>query len=98
MKNILLTTPKTRRLACVWVPTGNARAPLACVWIDSEPSLAVSQEKLSSPEEAGKRVSVRRAATGTGRNPEKVSLLRGFGTQGYLTLRVPVSAAKNPNS
>ena len=64
MMNILLTTPKTRRLACVW--------------IDSEPFLGLSQEKLSSPEEAGKRVSVRRAATGTGRNPEKVSLLRGL--------------------
>ncbi|HVJ07557.1 MAG TPA: hypothetical protein VM554_04185 [Acidisarcina sp.] len=23
-------------VSCVWVPTGNARQPLVCVWIDAE--------------------------------------------------------------
>jgi hypothetical protein len=36
MNNTLLTTRKTGRMTCVWVPTGNPRTPLACVWKDAD--------------------------------------------------------------
>jgi hypothetical protein len=26
--------PRPGALSCVWIPTGNLRQPLACVWID----------------------------------------------------------------
>jgi hypothetical protein len=26
------------RLSCVWVPTGNVRAPLACIWTEAPAS------------------------------------------------------------
>ena len=53
MKNILLMTRKTGRMTCAWVPTGNPRAPLACVWTESEPSLAAHRTESSSIDEAG---------------------------------------------
>ncbi len=31
---ILFPVRETDRLICVWVPTGNPRAPLTCVWIE----------------------------------------------------------------
>jgi hypothetical protein len=40
MNNILLTTRKTGRMTCAWVPTGNPKKPLTCVWTDAEASLA----------------------------------------------------------
>ena len=37
MNNTLVSTTRpTGRLICVWVPTGNSRAPLACVWIEDQ--------------------------------------------------------------
>jgi hypothetical protein len=33
MTNKLHLIRSTVRLNCVWVPTGNARMPLACVWV-----------------------------------------------------------------
>ena len=53
MNNILLTTRKTGRITCNWVPTGDPRTPLACVWTDAEPSLATSTAEFSSTDEAG---------------------------------------------
>ena len=35
MFNNVLTLQKSRRLTCVWVPTGNPRMPLACVWLET---------------------------------------------------------------
>ncbi len=35
MNNNILTLQKTTRLTCAWVPTGNPRNPLACVWVDT---------------------------------------------------------------
>ena len=40
MNNILPT--HRGRIACAWVLTGNARSPLACVWMEVEPSHASS--------------------------------------------------------
>jgi hypothetical protein len=53
MNNILLTTRKTGRMTCAWVPTGNPKMPLTCVWIDAEPSLAPSTSQSSPTDEAG---------------------------------------------
>ena len=32
MSNNVLTLKKTGRLTCAWLPTGDPRQPLACVW------------------------------------------------------------------
>jgi hypothetical protein len=53
MNNILLTIRKTGRMTCAWVPTGNPRTPLACVWKDTESSLAVSTVQSAPTDEAG---------------------------------------------
>ena len=35
MNNTIVSTAReTDRLICVWVPTGNPRTPLTCVWIE----------------------------------------------------------------
>jgi hypothetical protein len=39
------------RLTCTWVPTGNARTPLACIWKDA--SASVGRTDPSSPQEGG---------------------------------------------
>jgi hypothetical protein len=37
--NIVLSAIRNPgRLTCTWVPTGNARAPLACIWKEAAPS------------------------------------------------------------
>jgi len=35
MKNKLCLVQKTVRLTCTWVPTGDAKKPLACVWLET---------------------------------------------------------------
>jgi hypothetical protein len=35
MTNKILTLRTTGRLTCTWVPTGNPRNPLACVWTET---------------------------------------------------------------
>jgi hypothetical protein len=34
MYNNILALQNSPRLTCVWVPTGNLRMPLVCVWVD----------------------------------------------------------------
>ena len=53
MNNILLTTRETGRMTCTWVPKGKPRTPLACVWTDTEPSLAAPTVQSSPTDEAG---------------------------------------------
>ena len=53
MNNILLTSRKTGRMTCAWVPTGNNRTALACVWNDAESALAASTMKSSITDETG---------------------------------------------
>jgi hypothetical protein len=36
MKKILRLSGKTPRLTATWMPTGDARRPLACVWVIAE--------------------------------------------------------------
>jgi len=42
MKNKMHLVPKSVFLTCTWVPTGDIRMPLACVWTGSTPAQAVS--------------------------------------------------------
>ena len=42
MKNKLHLVHKTFFVACNWVPTGDPKMPLACVWTGSTPAQAVS--------------------------------------------------------
>jgi len=40
MINKLHLVQKTVLLTCIWVPTGNPRMPLVCVWTESKASQA----------------------------------------------------------
>jgi hypothetical protein len=42
MKNNLRLVQKTVFVTCNWVPTGDPKMPLACVWTGSTPKQAVS--------------------------------------------------------
>ncbi|MGO8719822.1 MAG: hypothetical protein ACLQMO_11465 [Acidobacteriaceae bacterium] len=46
------TARKTDRLICVWVPTGNPRTPLTCVWLEDKHYPAGCIVHSSSIEEA----------------------------------------------
>jgi hypothetical protein len=35
MNSKLYPLQKTGHLSCIWVPTGEPKTPLACVWVDS---------------------------------------------------------------
>jgi hypothetical protein len=47
MDNIRSTIRNTRRLTCAWVPTGNSKMPLVCVWTEAQPSRADCTDQLS---------------------------------------------------
>jgi hypothetical protein len=53
MTNNILTLRMPARLTCVWVPTGNPRKPLACVWVDPN-AHAASKEASSSNTNSGR--------------------------------------------
>jgi hypothetical protein len=59
MNDKLLTSGKTRHLTCTWVSTGDAKMPLACVWVDVETSRTASSERTASNDESGGDASVR---------------------------------------
>ena len=40
--NNILTLRKPNRITCAWVPTGNTKLPLACIWTKAEASTAPS--------------------------------------------------------
>ena len=41
MKKLYLIR-QTARLSCTWVPTGDAKRPLACVWVETKAPKAVN--------------------------------------------------------
>ncbi len=51
MKNKLVLIRNTVRLTCVWVPTGDVKKPLACVWVETQASQALNHAVLE--DEAG---------------------------------------------
>lgn len=51
MKNNLHLIRKTLRLSCTWIPTGNLKRPLACVWVEAGAPRAASTATADS--EAG---------------------------------------------
>ena len=59
MNDKLFTFGKTRHLTCAWVSTGDAKTPLACVWVDSETSRTASSAQTASNDESGGDASVR---------------------------------------
>jgi hypothetical protein len=42
MKNNLHLVQKTARLSCTWIPTGDARMPFTCVWVEAQTSQPTS--------------------------------------------------------
>jgi hypothetical protein len=51
MNNKLFTFRKTSRMTCAWVSTGDAKMPLACVWVDAETYRTASAASSSSNDE-----------------------------------------------
>ena len=51
MMNQLCLIRKPIRFTCFWVPTGDARRPLACVWVETKAQQAVRTATFT--EEAG---------------------------------------------
>lgn len=50
------TARTTDRLICVWVPTGNPRMPLTCVWLEDKHYPANCIVRQQAPMQEGKRV------------------------------------------
>jgi hypothetical protein len=53
MNNKLLTIRQTGRITCVWVPAGNIRNPLACVWVEADTFHTASAALSSSNDDPG---------------------------------------------
>jgi hypothetical protein len=53
MNNKLLSIRKPGRVTCAWVPTGDIRMPLACVWVEAETPRTASTRSSSSNDEFG---------------------------------------------
>jgi hypothetical protein len=53
MTNQLSYVRKPGRLTCAWVPTGNSRTPLRCVWSATMPRSAASTANSPSTDEVG---------------------------------------------
>jgi hypothetical protein len=53
MYNNILTLPKPGRMTCAWVPTGNPKMPLACVWVETS-ARKNAKEASSSNDESGR--------------------------------------------
>jgi hypothetical protein len=58
MKNRIVAIRATVPLISVWVPTGNFRAPLACVWIEADikSTCTASTSSANKDEEEGRRL------------------------------------------
>ena len=59
MNDKLVTLGKTHHLTCAWVSTGDAKTPLACVWVDAETSRTAPSAQTASNDESGGDASVR---------------------------------------
>ena len=48
---------KTTRLSCTWVPMGDAKRPLACIWLETKVDMMVQRpvKTASSEDETGQR-------------------------------------------
>jgi hypothetical protein len=53
MNNKFFLIRKTGLMSCVWVPTDNAKAPLACVWVEEAPQAASTPPSSSTDETGG---------------------------------------------
>jgi hypothetical protein len=51
MNNKLLAIRKAHRMTGVWVPTGDIRTPLACVWVEADTFHPASAAPSSSNDE-----------------------------------------------
>jgi len=52
MKKNLYLVQNTAGLSCIWLPTGDRKNPLTCVWVESKPQQALSTAE--SRTEAGR--------------------------------------------
>ena len=52
--NMILSAMRNHgRLSCAWVPTGNLRTPLACVWKEASPSLLTRTDQSPPTDDVG---------------------------------------------
>jgi hypothetical protein len=59
MNDKLFTFRKTCRMTCAWVSTGDAKTPLACVWVEAETSRTASAAQTASNDGSGEGASMR---------------------------------------
>jgi hypothetical protein len=53
MNNKILTIPNAGRMTCVWIPTGDAKMPLARVWVKADAPQPASVAPSYSNDETG---------------------------------------------
>jgi hypothetical protein len=51
--NVFSTIRNSRQLRCTWVPTGDSRTPLVCVWKEASPSLVTHTDQSSLADDIG---------------------------------------------
>lgn len=56
MNNKYFTVLGPRRMTCAWVSTGNAKTPLACVWVEAGAPGAASTTSFSKDEDGEVRL------------------------------------------
>ena len=57
VQNHSINAQNYSRLTCIWIPTGNARMPLACVWAEIEAQSNRTETSVSSDNESrGRRL------------------------------------------
>lgn len=54
MKNLLFPIRNAGHLTCIWVPTGNPKNPLACVWTNCASSHTTATVQSSPSDEVGR--------------------------------------------
>jgi hypothetical protein len=56
MNNTLFAIRNRGRMRCAWIPSGDSRSPLICVWLETGYPGAVSTTSIEDEEPAGTRL------------------------------------------
>jgi hypothetical protein len=56
MYNNILILQNPHQLTCVWVPTGDLRTPLACMWVEANAQSNFKEASSSNDESRGMRL------------------------------------------
>jgi hypothetical protein len=56
MNNTLFAIRNPARMICAWIPTGDSKTPLFCVWLDADDPRAASPMSSLDKEPSGMRL------------------------------------------